>query len=521
LLSENLSGRLSSGVPDIYSVLVVAGSNAAWQEARAQLSNLTSYVEGGGKLVLHRPDSAFLAAAQPVLFPDLDFTDTDLSLILRRTNTDAVTHLVNHDLYWIDQAGDWNKPELLSTNIAHRFYHQRFNLTNYSTIQVASMPIHSAGGANAGGWLLWANGYVAQTIYAAQAGTYLFNVSASGTPALGGWPQMTLKIDGRAQDTVTVSTGQLAFYSLSADLTAGNHEVAISFDNDAYAPPEDRNLFLAQILWGRADDNAPASLLTQPGAVAQVRRGKGVIVLDEIAWDTESQNATKANRFACELLTGLGAALRVPPSFSFQAVNMSNINVAAYSVAGEIAWLNSGGRIETTVRFTSSGSYTFQVVAGGTPAQGILPLIGITVDGTVRTNFFLNSAAMTSYSIELSVGAGTHKIGLAFLNDLYAPPDDRNAAFGALSILPATPPRITFIGADPLDNLATLQWEGIPGKTYEVQIASNLFSGFESVVSVTNTSAIASWQDAGGTWGVSPFTQSSLRRYYRIRQSGP
>jgi hypothetical protein len=94
------------------------------------------------------------------------------------------------------QPGDWNHAETLSTNIAGRYYRKQFNLATYSTIQVENMPIHTSGGASAGGWLLWANGYVAQNISVAQAGTYLFNVFASGTPALGGWPIMTLKIDG-------------------------------------------------------------------------------------------------------------------------------------------------------------------------------------------------------------------------------------------------------------------------------------------------------------------------------------
>ena len=67
-------------------------------------------------------------------------------------------------------------------------------------------------------------------------------------------------------------TNQLAYYTLAADLAPGMHQLAVSFDNDAYAPPEDRNLFLTQILWGRDDDTNPATLLTRPGAVAQVRR---------------------------------------------------------------------------------------------------------------------------------------------------------------------------------------------------------------------------------------------------------
>ena len=330
---------------------------------------------------------------------------------------------------------------------------------------------------------------------------------------------MSLKIDGRAQDTVIVPTNQLAFYCLSADLTAGTHQLAVSFDNDAYAPPEDRNLFLAQILWGRDSDNSAASLLTAPGAVAQVRRGNGVILLDEVAWDTETQNATKAGRFACEMLTGVGAAMRLAPMLSFQAVNMSNANVSAYYTSGGVAWLCSNGRIETGVRFTTSGTYTFQIVAGGNAAAGIMPLVGITVDGVTRTNFLLTTTNMTAYTITLSMTAGTHTIGLAFLNDYYAPPEDRNAAFSSLSISLPAAPRITGLSTDTQLHSATLQWEGSSGKAYEVQCASNLLNGFKAAAVVTNNSSVASWQDTGGAWGPPPAGALAPQRYYRLRQA--
>ena len=53
---------------------------------------------------------------------------------------------------------------MLSTNIARRCYRPGFNLTDFNTIQVADMPIHSTGGAGSGGWWLYQNGYVAQNI---------------------------------------------------------------------------------------------------------------------------------------------------------------------------------------------------------------------------------------------------------------------------------------------------------------------------------------------------------------------
>ena len=128
LLAENFQGRLTNCSPALYPILFVAGGDAAWQEAGAQLSTLADYVGQGGKLVLHRPSNAFLAAAQPVLFPELDVSEASLGMVLRRDKTNAVVRLANHDLYWIGQPGTWNAPEVVSTNIARRYYRKRFNL---------------------------------------------------------------------------------------------------------------------------------------------------------------------------------------------------------------------------------------------------------------------------------------------------------------------------------------------------------------------------------------------------------
>ena len=112
--------------------------------------------------MLHKPTTAFLSPRSQRPVPELNYTDAQLSAVLRRDATNPAVSLASDDLYWIDQAGDWNHTETLSTNIASRYYRKQFNLGTYSTIQVENMPIHTSGGASSGGWLLWANGYVAQ-----------------------------------------------------------------------------------------------------------------------------------------------------------------------------------------------------------------------------------------------------------------------------------------------------------------------------------------------------------------------
>ena len=363
---------------------------------------------------------------------------------------------------------------------------------------------------------------MAQNLFIAQAGTYLFNISASGTPAFGGWPQMSLHIDGQVCDSTIVPTNTLAFYTLSADLTAGLHQVAVSFDNDAWNPNEDRNLFLAQIQWGRDSDTNPATLLTQPSAVAQYRLGNGLVVLDEITWESETQNATKAARYACTLLTGLGAAMTLPANLTIPATTMSNVNVDAYYVAGNVVWVNSNGRIQTPVRFTASGYYTFQVTAGGTPAVGVLPQVGVVVDGVTQASFFLTTTNLALYTVTLPIPAGTHQIGLAFLNDYYANGQDRNAAFSLLTIIPESAPRITALETDAPHQAAILQWECTAGKRYEVQMLSDFSSAsWRGVTNFIAPDNVASWRDTGDVTNAPPLSPSVPCRFYRVRQVGP
>ncbi len=522
LLAQNFLGNVTNCHPASFPLLVIGGSNAAWAEASLQVAALARYVEAGGKLLLHRPNAAFLAAAQPVLFPDLDAADTTLGLLLRGSTTNPAVRLTSHDLHWIATAGTWNADEMIATNIAQRYYRKRFTPASFSTIQVENMPIHSVGGASPGGWLLWANGYVAQDITATQPGTYLFNILASGTPALGGWPHMILKIDGRAMDAITVPTNQPAYYTLSAELTAGTHQLAVYFDNDAYAPPEDRNLFLDEIRWGRDGDNSPTTLLTRPGSVVQVRRGNGLILLDEICWDTETLSTTKAARFGSTLLTGLGGACHPTPALGIEAEAMTNVNVNAYSADGGIAHLNSNGRIQSSILITTSGSYTFEVIAGGTPAVGILPQVAITVDGVNKTNWFLTTPAMTSYKFTLTLTAGTHTVGLAFLNDANPAGEDRNAYFDRLVITPQTAPLLALAEVNATTHTTTLQWEATPGTTYEVQIVTGLEgSGWKTLTNILSAGSVASWQDTGEAFGTAPLTTNAPKRFYRLRQTSP
>lgn len=513
LRAENVFGNPSLCDPAVYPLLIVAGGTATWQQAKGALTQLTTYVNSGGTLVLHRPAADFLAAAQSTLFPNLDPVDASVSLALRRDLTNAALHPKNDDLYWITQPGSWDRPEILSTNLATRTYRKRFDLSAYTTIQVQSMPVHTTGSASSGGWWLYANGYVAQNINVPATGSYLFSVSASGTPASGGWPQITLKIDGRTADIVTVTNTQLGSYTLSADLTAGTHQLALAFENDAWAPPEDRNLFLATIRYGLDTSKSGTTLLTSPGILAQVPRTNGLIILDEVRWEDESANATKAGRYIGRMLTELGAELLAGGSLRIQAITMSNVNIAAYSSSGGIANVYSNGRIQIPIRFSTSGTYTFQFRASGTPLQNVYPQVSLLVDNATVKTISVNSPTFQVYTITANVNAGTHNISLSFINDASSSTEDRNVAFDFLTITPARPLRISEFRLE-ADGSASLVWESDLNSSYEVQYCDDLAPLlWTSAASTFSTGTATSWRDASQS--------DSPQRFYRIKRTVP
>ena len=115
-------------------------------------------------------------------------------------------------------------------------------------IQAEKAAIKTEGGPVAGGWNLWSNGHVGQAIRITTAGKYGVVVRAWGSPAGGVWPEMALLVDGRAVKTVSVDQEPSPRTTpFQVELTAGDHEIAAAFLNDALVGKEDRNLYLARI----------------------------------------------------------------------------------------------------------------------------------------------------------------------------------------------------------------------------------------------------------------------------------
>lgn len=114
-------------------------------------------------------------------------------------------------------------------------------------IEAEGMSTKTTEGSTSGGWNIWSNGYIVDTVDFPTGRTYTFEVRARGSYAKGAWPIMEVRIDQNEVGTVTVDAWSWAVYKIQAYVSSGTHEVAIAFTNNYYKPPKDRNLYVDKV----------------------------------------------------------------------------------------------------------------------------------------------------------------------------------------------------------------------------------------------------------------------------------
>lgn len=114
----------------------------------------------------------------------------------------------------------------------------------------------------------WSNGSKNLKFRVAAPGQCQLTVRAAGQSARGIGAQMELAVDGRSHGVVTADREQHDF-TYRLDLSGGEHVLTISFLNDEYAPPEDRNLFIKDVSIRTPDGRSQRIELMSAGDVLQ------------------------------------------------------------------------------------------------------------------------------------------------------------------------------------------------------------------------------------------------------------
>jgi len=413
------------------------------EEVTGQARLLREYVRQGGRVVLHNVRPEMWDAAQRLVGEAVSVErgcDGWVSLVDRGG---PAAGLSNEDLAWFAPgSGNMNVARSLSGEVADAVVMRPARVVGASTmVEGEEMAMAAAAGAivrderglSAG---LYSNGELTAPVSLGAGGYSLISVRARGTALGGVYPRVVVRVDGAAVGSVAVSGETWETLGVVAALPGGEHTLGVAFENDENAPPEDRNLWVDWVSW------APAELVptrvrfhTYPGVLASVEQGRGMWVMDQVRWDKTGASGEKAARYVGTLLTNLGCEFRHEAGTVIEAGAMEVTECPAWAREGDAIGLWANGVVEAEVEFEEAGEYEFGVRARGTALGGVYPRVEVRVDGETVGEVELTSAGWQRHRTRAAVAEGVHRVGLAFVNDEYDPPEDRNLTISDLSIV--------------------------------------------------------------------------------------
>ena len=184
-------------------------------------------------------------------------------------------------------------------------------------------------------------------------------------------------------------------------------------------------------------------------------------------------------------------------------------------------WAN--GYVEGPATFPATMEYTFQVVARGVYAGGAWPSMELRIDQVAITTFTVNSSAWATFTTRKTVTAGSHRVAVAFTNDYYSPPQDRNLYIDKIRIDPpvptpdTTPPTgsvtinggaataknltatLTLAETDNAGPVAQMQFSNT-GTTYSAAVTYGTSKAWTLSTGDGTKTVYAKFKDAAGNW---------------------
>ncbi|GEM_PF-2289437 len=117
-----------------------------------------------------------------------------------------------------------------------------------------------------------------------------------------------------------------------------------------------------------------------------------------------------------------------PPAPAFEVtLEAENMPIKTSGGSRPPVWaLWNNGHLAQTVNFPSSGSYRFTLRAYASFAAGDWSKAELRLNQAARAVITVNSPTLAEFTVTFSVNAGSQEVAIAFINDLYSPPDDRN-----------------------------------------------------------------------------------------------
>jgi hypothetical protein len=420
---EDLPETLAEADPSRYSLLLCRG-------AVGDASKLAEFLRPGGNVVVHRPSPDGLDSLNRAL--GLDLVEQPYAGHVTRAEGDRpmLGAVTREDLYWLgEHVGIGWSTTPRAGEMVDGLFTRSLEGKRPQSYEVEGWELEGQIVERREPGVAFATvGSASAEIDFPKTGTYVIGLVARGTPCEGVYPVARVAVDGQRLGDVPVWQQDWHTATTFGRVEKGRHDLSVAFTNDGSDPPrEDRNLYVDKVLVAHDDGGDRVDFLTTPPAVAVTRCGKGTLVVDQVRWDTEERNARKAARYASSLLTALGGDFPPRLGVTVECENMEpQPDMPHFHDRGTFVSLACNGYVKTPIEVAAAGRYTVQVVASGSRAAGVFPIVEVRVDRKPVGQVQLATTAWRPYVLQFELTEGTHELALAFTNDYNRDGEDRN-----------------------------------------------------------------------------------------------
>ncbi len=402
-------------------------------DAIANISVFRSFLQNGGTVIWHRPNPDEFAKVKAALNLPVVMQPYKGAATRVEGQSELLNSLFREDLYWLSPVTglDW-EPTPLAMDMAEAIFAPEIKLAEAMKFEAEKGVETEKQGVSVleTEVSFWANSRAHWRVNFPVTGKYHFAVMARGTPVDDIYPIAEIYLDGEKVGTMSISSEKPQLFSCSFFAKAGIRRLTIAFVNDAYRPPEDRNMWVDYFLIAPVKGKDAVEALTSPPALVVVPVGKGKLILCSIRWDEAGRNGRKAQRFIASLLTALGAKFKRPAFVTVLEAERMNPqpNLAWFRRETDHIYMGTNGYVETTIRVVKSGRYRIGVWARGTAMKGVYPIVSLELGDKVLGQVECRSDDWSVHFVTAELPQGTHIFRLRFTNDSYDPRtgEDRN-----------------------------------------------------------------------------------------------
>ena len=97
-----------------------------------------------------------------------------------------------------------------------------------------------------------------------------------------------------------------------------------------------------------------------------------------------------------------------------------------FGLRGDHVVIATNGYVEQEIEVATAGRYRIEIIAGGSPAAEVYPIVEVRVANEALGQAQLTVGTMRPYALEVDLPAGVHALRLVFINDSNVGGEDRN-----------------------------------------------------------------------------------------------